>query len=191
MRLWGKDKISEQQLIEGCIKGERRLQEEFYKVFAPRMLSICLRYAGDYCQAEDMLQEGFIRAYANLHKFRSEGSFEGWMKRIFVNTAIEGYRKNQVTRNMMQVEDMKNDLVQRDDFHHLSANDLINMVQRLSPGYRTVFNLYAIEGYSHQEIADLLSINIGTSKSQLARARYLLQKMVLNSQKINKYAALF
>jgi RNA polymerase sigma-70 factor (ECF subfamily) len=86
---------------------------------------------------------------------------------------------------------MKNDLVQQDDFHHLSANDLVKMIQRLSPGYRTVFNLYAIEGYSHQEIADLLGINIGTSKSQLARARYLLQKMVLNSQKIQKYAAVF
>lgn len=191
MRLWGKHKVSEHQLIDGCIQGDRKMQEEFYKVFAPRMFSICLRYAGDYYQAEDMLQEGFIRAYANLHKFRNEGSFEGWMKRIFVNTAIEGYRKNQVTRNMMEVEDMKNDLVQQDDFHHLSANDLINMVQRLSPGYRTVFNLYAIEGYSHQEIADMLSINVGTSKSQLARARYLLQKMVLNSQRIQKYAAVF
>lgn len=191
MRLWGKDKISEQQLISGCVTGDRSMQEEFYKVFAPRMFTICLRYANDYYQAEDMLQEGFIRAYANLHKFRNEGSFEGWMKRIFVNTAIEGYRKNQATNNMLEVEDMKNDLVQQDDFHHLSASDLIKMVQRLSPGYRTVFNLYAIEGYSHQEIADMLSINVGTSKSQLARARYLLQKMVLNSQRVQKYAAVF
>jgi RNA polymerase sigma-70 factor (ECF subfamily) len=191
MRLWGKEKISEQQLIDGCIRGERKMQEEFYKVFAPSMFSICLRYANDYCQAEDMLQEGFIRAYANLQKFRNEGSFEGWMKRIFVNTAIEGYRKNLMTNNMLEVEDMKNDLVQQDDFHHLSKDDLLKMIQRLSPGYRTVFNLYAIEGYSHQEIADMLGINIGTSKSQLARARYLLQKMVLNSQKIQKYAAVF
>ncbi len=191
MRLWGNNKVSEQQLIDGCIQGDRKMQEEFYKVFASRMFSICLRYAGDYYQAEDMLQEGFIRAYAHLHKFRNEGSFEGWMKRIFVNTAIEGYRKNQASRNTMEVEDMKNDLVQQDDFHHLSANDLINMVQRLSPGYRTVFNLYAIEGYSHQEIADMLSISVGTSKSQLARARYLLQKMILNSQRIQKYAAVF
>lgn len=191
MRLWGKEKISEEQLIAGCIRGERRMQEEFYKLFAPRMFSICLRYAGDYFQAEDMLQEGFIRAYANLQKFRNEGSFEGWMKRIFINTAIEGYRKNQVVNNMLEVEEMKNDLVQQDDFHHLSANDLLKMVQRLSPGYRTVFNLYAIEGYSHMEIAGMLGINIGTSKSQLARARYLLQKMVLNSQKTQKYAAVF
>jgi RNA polymerase sigma-70 factor (ECF subfamily) len=191
MRLWGKEKISEQHLIAGCIQGDKKMQEQFYRTFAPRMFSICLRYANDYYQAEDMMQEGFIRAFSNLHKFRNEGSFEGWMKRIFVNTAIEGYRKNQVTNNMLEVGEMKNDLVQQDDFHHLSADDLIKMVQRLSPGYRTVFNLYAIEGYSHQEIAEMLGINIGTSKSQLARARYLLQKMVLNSQKIQKYAAVF
>ena len=85
MRLWGKEKINEQQLIEGCINGDRRMQEEFYKVFSPRMFPICLRYANDYYQAEDMLQEGFIRAYANLQKFRNEGSFEGWMKKIVVN----------------------------------------------------------------------------------------------------------
>ncbi len=191
MRLWGKEKISEQQLIEGCVKCERKMQEELYRVFAPGMFTICLRYANDYYQAEDMMQEGFIRAYSNLHKFRGDGSFEGWMKRIFINTAIEGYRKNLVLGNMIEVEDMKNDLVQSDDFHHLSADDLIKMVQKLSPGYRAVFNLYAIEGYSHKEIADMLRINVGTSKSQLARARYLLQKMVLNSQKIQKYAAVF
>ena len=92
---------------------------------------------------------------------------------------------------MMEVEELKNDLVQPDDFHHLSAADLLKMVQKLSPGYRTVFNLYAIEGYNHMEIATMLGINVGTSKSQLARARYLLQKMVLNSQKVQRYAAVF
>ncbi|MBA3648209.1 MAG: sigma-70 family RNA polymerase sigma factor [Chitinophagales bacterium] len=190
MKLWGKDKILEDTLVSGCIKGDRRMQEEFYRAFAPKMFTICLRYANDYHQAEDMLQEGFIRAFGNLQKFRGDGSFEGWMKRIFINTAIEGYRKNVVTGHMMEVEDMKNDLVQQDDFHHLSAADLLKMIHYLSPGYRTVFNLYAIEGFTHQEIADMLGINVGTSKSQLARARYLLQKMVLNSQKINKYAAI-
>lgn len=91
----------------------------------------------------------------------------------------------------MEVEEMKNDIVQEDDFHQLSAADLLRMVQALSPGYRTVFNLYAIEGYNHQEIADMLGISVGTSKSQLARARYILQKMVLSSQKVQQYAAVF
>ncbi len=191
MRFWRNEKIDEKELIIGCIHGDRKMQEELYKAFAPSMYVICLRYAGSYPEAEDMMQDGFVRVFNNLGTFRSEGSFEGWMKRIFINTAIEGYRKNHITNNMLEVEEMKNDLVHEDDFHHLAAADLLKLVQSLSPGYRTVFNLYAIEGYTHQEIADILGINIGTSKSQLARARYLLQKMVLNSQKIHRYAAVF
>jgi RNA polymerase sigma factor (sigma-70 family) len=189
VRIWGKEKISEEDLITGCVKGERKMQEELYKIFAPKMFSICMRYASCYHEAEDLLQEGFIKAFGNIDKFRSEGSFEGWMKRIFINTAIEGYRKNHFIKDTLEVEEMRNDLVQQDDFHQLSAGDLLKMVQTLSPGYRTVFNLYAIEGFNHQEIGELLGISVGTSKSQLARARYILQKMVLNSQKVQRYAA--
>jgi len=191
MRFWGKEQIGEEVLIAGCVKGDRKMQEELYKIFAPRMFTICMRYASCYQEAEDLLQEGFIKAFGNIDRFRNEGSFEGWMKRIFINTAIEGYRKTHQNNYTMEVEDMKNDLVQQDDFHQLSAADLLRMVQALSPGYRTVFNLYAIEGYSHLEISEMLGISVGTSKSQLARARYLLQKMVLNSQKFQRYAAVF
>ncbi len=191
MRLWGKQKIEEAALISGSINGDRKMQEQLYKAFAPNMFSICLRYANSHQEAEDMLQEGFIKAFNNLSKFRNEGSFEGWMKRIFVNAAIELFRKNHLSRMMVEVDDVKYNLLQQDDFHNLSAADLLKMVQSLAPGYKTVFNLYAIEGFSHQEIADMLSINVGTSKSQLARARYLLQKMVLNSQKVQRYAAVF
>ncbi|MBX7139594.1 MAG: sigma-70 family RNA polymerase sigma factor [Chitinophagales bacterium] len=167
------------------------MQEELYRIFSPKMFAICMRYCSNYQEAEDLLQEGFIKVFGNISRFRNEGSFEGWMKRIFVNTAIEGFRKNHFLNNMMEVEEMKNDIVQEDDFHQLSAADLLRMVQALSPGYRTVFNLYAIEGYNHQEIADMLGISVGTSKSQLARARYILQKMVLSSQKVQQYAAVF
>ena len=191
MRIWGSDKIRESELIEGCKKGDRKMQKQLYGIFAPGMFAICLRYAGDHQQAEDMLQEGFIRVFGNIGKFRGDGSFEGWMKRIFINSAIEGYRKNLAVNHMVEVTELKNDLVQDDDFHHLAAADLLRMVQALSPGYRTVFNLYAIEGYSHKEIADMLGINIGTSKSQLARARMMLQKMVFASQKVSTYAAVF
>ncbi len=189
MRFGRAEKIDENSLIAGCIRGDRKMQEGLYKSFAPAMFAICLRYAGSYPEAEDMLQEGFIRVFNKLGTFRNEGSFEGWLKRIFINTAIEGYRKNHISNAMLEVEEMKNDLVHQDDFHHLAAADLLKLVQSLSPGYRTVFNLYAIEGYTHQEIADILGINAGTSKSQLARARYLLQKMVLNAHKIRRYAA--
>lgn len=191
MRIWGKEKITEEALITGCINGDRKMQEELYRIFSPKMFAICMRYCSNYQEAEDLLQEGFIKVFGNISRFRNEGSFEGWMKRIFVNTAIEGFRKNHFLNNMMEVEEMKNDIVQEDDFHQLSAADLLRMVQALSPGYRTVFNLYAIEGYNHQEIADMLGISVGTSKSQLARARYILQKMVLSSQKVQQYAAVF
>ena len=189
MRIWGKEQIDEDALISGCINGDRKMQEELYKAFAPKMFSICMRYTSCYQEAEDLMQEGFIKAFGNISRFRKEGSFEGWMKRIFINTAIEGYRKNHFINDTLEVEEMRNDLVQQDDFHQLSASDLLKMVSALSPGYRTVFNLYAIEGFNHQEIGNLLGISVGTSKSQLARARYILQKMVLNSQKVQRYAA--
>ncbi len=191
MRLWGNHKIREADLVEGCVGGDRKMQEQLYKIFAPNMFAICLRYAADHYQAVDMLQEGFIRVFGNIQKFRGDGSFEGWMKRIFINSAIEGYRKNLTVNHMADVSEMESDLVQQDDFHKLNESDLIKMIQTLSPGYRTIFNLYAIEGYSHQEIADMLGINVGTSKSQLARARYLLQRMILKSNKWQRYAAVF
>jgi RNA polymerase sigma-70 factor (ECF subfamily) len=191
MRIWGKEKITEDALIAGCVNGDRKMQEELYRLFSPKMFSICMRYCSNYQEAEDLLQEGFIKVFGNISRFRKEGSFEGWMKRIFINTAIEGFRKNHFLNNTLEVEVMKNDIIQEDDFHQLSAADLLRMVQALSPGYRTVFNMYAIEGFNHQEIANMLGISIGTSKSQLARARYILQKMVLSSQKVQQYAAVF
>ena len=183
-----KQHFSDQELITGCLRGERRFQEGLYNQHGSTMFSICLRYACDYYQAEDMLQEGFIKVFNNLKNFRSEGSFEGWLKRIFVNTAIEWLRKNKVMNEMAEIENVPLHIVQEDCFSQLAADDLMKLIQSLSPGYRTVFNLYAIEGYSHKEIGDMMNINEGTSKSQLARARYILQKMVVQQNKI-QYAA--
>lgn len=190
MRFWRKEQIKESDMLAGCINGERKMQEYFYNSYSSKMYSICLRYASDSAEAEDMLQEGFIKAFNNLGKFRNEGSFEGWLKRIFVNVAIEFFRKKQRRNVFQDEEELKFELIQEDAFHNLAAADLLKMIQMLSPGYRTVFNLYAIEGYSHQEIAAMLKINEGTSKSQLSRARFLLQKMVTNSNKVKKYAAI-
>ncbi|GDX52010.1 DNA-directed RNA polymerase sigma-70 factor [Bacteroidota bacterium] len=183
-----KQHFSDEELITGCLRGERRFQEGLYNQHGSTMFSICLRYASDYYQAEDMLQEGFIKVFNHLKNFRNEGSFEGWMKRIFVNTAIEWLRKNKVMNEMQEIENVPLHIVQEDCFSQLAADDLMKLIQSLSPGYRTVFNLYSIEGYSHKEIGEMMNINEGTSKSQLARARYILQKMVVQSNKV-QYAA--
>ena len=183
-----KQHFSDQDLIIGCLAGGRRFQEGLYNQYGSTMFSICLRYASDYYQAEDMLQEGFIKVFNNLKNFRNEGSFEGWLKRIFVNTAIEWLRKNKVMNEMQVIEKVSLHIVQEDCFSQLAADDLMKLIQSLSPGYRTVFNLYSIEGYSHKEIGQMMNINEGTSKSQLARARYILQKMVVQTNKV-QYAA--
>lgn len=190
MKLWSKNTDTDENLIAGCLRGERLMQEGLYKKYASVLYPICLRYSNDHYQAEDMLQEAFVKIFFNLHKFRGDGSFEGWLKRISVNTAIEHFKKNQVIDNMADVDLQHNKLVQRDDFGKLVYEDLMKLVQSLSPGYRAVFNLYAIEGYSHKEISDMLGISEGTSKSQLARARYMLQKMIQRQEKIS-YAAAF
>ena len=180
--------ISDEELIKGCIACKRLYQERLYAKFSAKMFAICLRYARDYHSAEDILQEGFIKAYQNIEKFRSEGSFEGWLRRIFVNTAIEHFRRSSPMYPVMEVTQADNHTVNDEVIEHLAANDLLKMIQTLSPGYRTIFNLYVIEGYSHKEIAALLGINEGTSKSQLARARYLLQEKVKNQNKYSEQA---
>jgi RNA polymerase sigma factor (sigma-70 family) len=171
--------ISESDLIKGCIAGDRRMQEELYRRFAPKMYAVCLRYANNADDAQDLLQEGFIKVYRNLHRFRAEGSFEGWIRRVFVNTSIEHFRKK--STKMSMVTDKEENTIEDADvtaLHRLAEKDIINIIQELSPGYRTVFNLYVVEGYSHKEIGDLLGISEGTSKSQLARAKGVLQKKI-------------
>lgn len=154
------------------------MQEELYKRFAPKMYAVCLRYSNNAENAQDLLQEGFIKIFRNLNRFRGDGSFEGWIRRIFVNTSIEYFRKK---TNLFSITE-KEDLVVEDSslnaLDRLAEKDIILLVQELSPGYRTVFNLYAIEGYSHKEIGTMLNINEGTSKSQLARAKSILKKKV-------------
>lgn len=152
------------------------MQELLYKKFSPKMYGVCLRYSGNTEDANDLLQEGFIKVFKNLEKFRSEGSFEGWIRRIFVNTSIEHFRKKVKLYNVSEVQENTiedNDLNILDT---LAAKDIIRLVNDLSPGYKTVFNMHVIEGYSHKEIADMLGINEGTSKSQLARAKGVLKK---------------
>ncbi len=169
---------TDEQIIAGCIAGDRKYQELLYKKFSGKMYAVCLRYAGEQNTAQDTLQDGFIRVYKNIEKFRSEGSFEGWVRRIFINTSLEALRKK---GNMYVVSDttnMKLEQHEENSLQRLMKEDLMAMIESLSAGYRTVFNLYVIEGYSHKEIGEMLNVTEGTSKSQLARARYLLQKKI-------------
>jgi len=155
------------------------MQEELYHRFSPKMYAVCLRYASNVEDAQDLLQEGFIKVYRNLHHFRAEGSFEGWIRRVFVNTSIEHFRKK--STKLAMVTEREEGTIEDTDItalENLAEKDIIKIVQELSPGYRTVFNLYVVEGYSHKEIGDMLGISEGTSKSQLARAKSVLQKKI-------------
>lgn len=170
--------FSDSDLIEGCLKGDRTMQRELYERFAPKMYGVCLRYAGNAEEAEDILQEGFIKVYNKVGSFRREGSFEGWIRRIFVNTAIEHYRKKIYLQPIGDYEENSIEGQYLSVLDHLAEKDIIQLVQQLSPGYRTVFNMYVIEGYTHRQIAEELGISEGTSKSQLSRAKQILQELV-------------
>lgn len=175
--------ITESDLIQGSIDGNRRMQELLYKTYSPKMYGVCLRYSGNADDAQDILQEGFVKVFRNLSRFRKEGSFEGWIRRIFVNTAIEHYRRKV---NMYPVTETQENTVEDKDWSaldRLAMKDLLEMIQELSPGYRTVFNLYVVEGYTHKDIADMLGISEGTSKSQLARAKAILQNVIRGRKK--------
>lgn len=173
---------TEEQIINGCIMGDRKMQHVLYERFAPSMFALCLRYARDYHAAEDILQDGFVKVFRFISNFRKEGSFEGWVRRIFINTAIEYLRKATHLFPIVNEEGEAIDIKDENLFDGLEVDDLIGMIQSLSPGYRTVFNLYAIEGYSHKEIAEMLQISEGTSKSQLARARQVLIEKISAAQ---------
>ncbi len=178
MSMQSNHNMSENDLIKGCLEGDRRAQEQLYQKFSPKMYGVCLRYAGKAEDAQDILQDGFVKVFKNLHMYRGDGSFEGWIRRIFVNTAIEHYRR-QV--NLYPVTENHENLLETKEisaFDSLSVKDLMKIIQQLSPGYRTVFNLYVVEGYSHKEIAEMIGISEGTSKSQLARAKGVLQNLI-------------
>jgi len=172
--------IKDADLIKGCINHDRRMQEELYTRFAPKMYAVCLRYAGNAEEAEDILQEGFIKIFKKLASFRSEGSFEGWIRRIFVNTSIEHFRRKTYLQPISEQEENTMEGKSLSVLDSLAEKDLIHLIQQLSPGYRTVFNMYVVEGYTHKEIGELLGISEGTSKSQLSRAKVILQEMVKN-----------
>lgn len=178
MREAGNQIVSESDIIQGCREGDRRMQRLLYERFSPTMYGICLRYAGTTEEAEDVLQEGFIKVFSKIDSFRGDGSFEGWMRRIFVNTAIEHYRKKTYLQPIGDQQENTMEGKYLTALDHMAEKDIVALVQQLAPGYRLVFNMYVVEGYTHKQIADELNISEGTSKSQLSRARVLLQDLV-------------
>jgi RNA polymerase sigma factor (sigma-70 family) len=170
--------ITDSDLIKGCLENDRRMQQELYNRFAPKMFGVCLRYTGNADDAQDVLQDGFVKVFRKLDSFRSEGSFEGWIRRVFVNTAIEHFRRKHYMQPVTEREENTLESKTLTALDGLSEKDILKLVQQLAPGYRAVFNLYVVEGYSHKEIGEMLDITEGTSKSQLSRAKVILQDMI-------------
>ncbi len=166
-------------LINDCIGGNRKSQKQLYDTYAGKMFAVCLRYSKNQMDAEDILQDGFVKLFNNLHRFRGEGSFDGWVRRIFVNTAIEHIRRKQMVTSDSEV--LENSLADKykTALDNLFEKDLLKSANQLSDGYKTVFNMYAVEGFSHKEIADKLGITESTSKSQFSRAKAILRNMLV------------
>lgn len=171
--------IPEKNLLEGCLKGDRSYQKALYEAYKVPLFRLCLRYAKDRMEAEDMLQNGFIKIFADLHQYKASGSLGGWLRKVMVNAALQHIRKYKKNRHTVDLEEVSNKFQSEEMAHaNLNAEALTKLIQELPVGYRTVFNLYVIEGYAHREIAELLDINENTSKSQLSKAKATLRRML-------------
>ena len=173
------EEISDNDLIRGCRENNRKSQEMLYRRYARVMYSLCLIYENDRDNAKDILQEAFIKVFRNIGSFDNKGSLKGWIKKIITNTAIDSYRKNHNEVEFIPVEEIIQPISEEESATSiLNTKDIISQVNRLPNGARMIFQLYAIEGYSHKEIAELLNISEGTSKSQINRAKHLLQQWI-------------
>ncbi|MCF8274516.1 MAG: sigma-70 family RNA polymerase sigma factor [Flavobacteriaceae bacterium] len=170
--------MSLEQLIENCKINDTQAQSELYKLFSSKLFSICLKYSRNYTEAEDNLQDAFLTIYKKIEQYKHKGSFEGWLKRVTVNTVLQRYRQEKVFEIIS--EDVVEDVEIEIDDESISLDYLLQIIQELPDRYRLVFNLYVLDGYSHNDIANMLDINIGTSKSNLARARQILMKTIEN-----------
>ncbi len=177
--------MNEETLVEACIEGDYRTQKKLYQLFAPQMMGVCMRYSSSVADAEDILQEGFIRVYGHLNTYSGKGALGGWIRRIMINMALQRYRDNK-NMELVRLEDSSIHLreVSEDVLSRMSADELMAILQQLPIGFRTVFNLYAIEGYKHHEIAAQLGITEGTSKSQYSRSRAMLREMIEKENRI-------
>lgn len=174
--------MDETQLIKGCIDGDHRAQKALFDKYSRKMMGVCLRYVKDTEDARDLMQEGFIKVFTNIQKYSGDGSFDGWVRKIFVNCALERLRQHDVLRDAGDINEMNYmDIPDETEVSAISSEELMSYVRSLPEGFRLVFNMYAVEGYSHKEIGEMLHISESTSRSQYMRARKLLQKMILKN----------
>lgn len=176
--------MTEKELIKGCIREDAQCQKLLFQQFSGKMMAVCVRYARHRLEAEDMLQEAFVKVFNKIDKFAFKGSFEGWVRRIVVNTALKHHQRKYFTNEQIAVEHFPDQPTAPLAYSQLGEQELLAMISRLPEGYRVVFNLYAIEGYSHREIAELLSIQESTSRSQLVKARKMLQVQLEKLQRV-------
>lgn len=164
------------QLINDCKKNDRKAQEQLYRLYAPKLFAVCLKYSRNYTEAQDNLQDGFILIFNKIEQYSFKGSFDGWLKRVMINNVLQQYR----TKTFLSLadEDVSEDCEIEIEDEDISLDYLLKIIQELPDRYRLVFNLYVIDNYSHAEIAEMLSINIGTSKSNLSRARMILREKI-------------
>ncbi|MAB48781.1 MULTISPECIES: RNA polymerase sigma factor [Winogradskyella] len=181
--------MSLEQLIKKCINQDAKAQSQLYKQYASKLFSLCLKYSKNYAEAEDNLHDAFITVFSKIDQYKNKGSFEGWLKRIAINTSLQRYRENVGVFDIVNegnIEDVTVDINDED----LNIDFLLKIIQELPDRYRLVFNLYVLDGYSHVEISELINISAGTSKSNLARARMILKEKIedykasLNSQSL-------
>ncbi|MFC2100299.1 RNA polymerase sigma factor [Bacteroidota bacterium] len=180
--------LPEEELIKRCLDNDEKAQEMLYKCFATKMYAVCMRFARNNMNADDIFQEGFIRVFTNLKDYSFRGSLEGWIRRTMINTAINFYKKNLRYQDELNADYLTEQGVEESAIDKLSAEELLKLIQELPEGFRMVFNLYVIEGYNHKEIGIKLNISENTSKSQLARARKVLQRKVKEVYNITSYA---
>lgn len=173
------------QLIASCIKGDRASQKALYDRLAPRMFPVCIRYVGDRTVAEDVLQDGFVTLFTRLKDFKGDGSFEGWARKIFVTTALMNLRKKDALKMSDDLEAARGLKAETStQVQNIGYKELMNLITELPPGFRTVFNMYAIEGFSHKEIGQMLGISETTSRTQLSRARIWLQNKIKERENV-------
>lgn len=176
--------MTERELIEGCIKNKHDCQKLLFEKYSGKMMSLCLRYTNQQQEAEDVLQEGFIKVFRYMHQYKFEGSFEGWMKRVFANVAIRNIKKKKILFEEVSGAEESINTEEPSVVSKISEEEIHQLIRAMPDGYRTVFNLNVIEGYSHEEIAGILGIRATTSRGQLLKARKYLQQMILKKQNV-------
>lgn len=179
-------RMTEDLLIAGCLNNSPVAQRELYNRYSPKMLSVCYRFAHNREDAEDMLQEGFIKVFTQIHTFQNKGAFEGWIRRIIVHTCINVLKRNKRFNEAVDIEQAAEAHVRESIPAILQAKQVVECIRLLPVGYRTVLNLYAIEGYSHKEIGEILEIEESTSRSQYTRAKNMLEQILIKKRIIEK-----